>query len=152
MTIRRVVIGLDGSHASQRALDWAAGVASDSGAELIAAHVLTYSTEFVRDLSLDTMTTWRRELGLELKGAWTATLRDTAVRHRCHLIEDDSVAGGLMKVAEAENADLIAVGAQGRGTIAGRVLGTTSYKLARRAGHPVVVVPPDWVGSDRKST
>jgi nucleotide-binding universal stress UspA family protein len=152
MTIRRVVVGLDGSHASQRALDWAAGMASDSGAELIAAHVLTYSTELLRDLSLDTMTTWRRELDLELKGAWTASLREAAVRHRCRLVEDDSVAGGLMKVADAENADLIVVGAQGRGTIAGRVLGTTSYKLAHRAVHPVVVVPPGWVASSRVPT
>jgi nucleotide-binding universal stress UspA family protein len=152
MTIRRIVVGLDGSHASEQALMWAAGVARDSGAELIATHVLTYSTEFVRDLSLDTMTTWRRELDLELRSAWTASLRDAAVRHRCRLIEDDSVAGGLMDVADAENADVIVVGVQGRGTIAGRVLGTTSYKLAHRAVHPVVVVPPGWVGSSHEPT
>ena len=149
MTIRRIVIGLDGSQASQRALAWATGVATESGAELIATHVLTYSTEFWRDLSLDTMTTWRRDLDRELKGEWTASLRDAGVRFWCRLVEDDSVAGGLMKVADEEDADLIVVSAHGRGTIAGRVLGTASYKLAHRARQPVVVVPADWAGSHR---
>jgi nucleotide-binding universal stress UspA family protein len=146
--MQRVVVGLDGSNASQRALEWAAGLARETGVELIATHVLTYSMEFLRDLSLDTMTTWRRDLARDLRDVWTASLRDGSVRLRNRLVEDDSVAGGLMRVAEEENADVIVVGAQGHGTITGRVLGSTSYKLARRAGHPVVIVPPDWVGSD----
>jgi nucleotide-binding universal stress UspA family protein len=40
---------------------------------------------------------------------------------------------------------VLLVGAQGRGTLAGRVLGSTSYKLVQRALQPVVVVPPGWL-------
>ena len=49
-----------------------------------------------------------------------------------------------MEAAERERADLLVVGAHGRGTLTGRVLGGVSYRVAHHARQPVVVVPPDW--------
>ena len=37
-------------------------------------HVLTYNHEFAKDLSLDTMRTWRRDLRHELETRWIEPL------------------------------------------------------------------------------
>jgi nucleotide-binding universal stress UspA family protein len=141
---RLVLVGVDGSDGANRALRWAARLAQATDAEVIAAHVLTYNREFVSDLTLDTLRTWRRDLERDLAGRWTEPLRDAAVRHRTVLTEADSPAGGLVQVAEREGVDLLVVGAKGHGNLAGRVLGGVSYRLAHHASQPVVIVPAGW--------
>lgn len=139
-----IVVGTDGSDGALRAMEWAAGLAEAGHASVRVVHVLTYDREFVRDLSLDTMTTWRRTLETALKTSWVGPLRDRHVSHRCVLIEDESPAAGLIRAADREQADLIVVGARGRSTFANRVLGSTSYSLTHNAHRPVIVVPPSW--------
>lgn len=149
MTVRRVVVGLDGSDGAARALAWTKSLVAGTDAEVIAVHVLTYSTEFRRDLSLETMHTWRHDLAKQLDGAWTAPLRtpDVTASVETRILEGESASSGLMEVADAVGADLIVVGAQGHGGLADRVLGGASYRLAHRAQQPVVVVPRDWVAA-----
>jgi len=139
-----VLVGVDGSEGAHRATGWVARLARATDAEVIAAHVLTYSREFGRDLTLDTLRTWRRELERDLAGTWTEPLRDAAVRHRTVLTEAASPAGGLVEIAEREGVDLLVVGAKGHGNLAGLVLGGVSYRLAHHANQPVVIVPASW--------
>jgi nucleotide-binding universal stress UspA family protein len=141
---RLVLVGVDGSDGAHRALRWAARVAQATDAGVIAAHVLTYDREFVRDLTLDTLRTWRRDLARDLGGRWIEPLRDATVRHRTVLIEAASPAGGLVEVAEREEVDLLVVSAKGHGNLAGRVLRGVSYRLAHHASQPVVIVPSGW--------
>ena len=138
-----IVVGVDGSDGARRALLWVAAFAHVSGAHVVAVHVLTYSREFARDLSLDTMRTWRHELATELNGPWVEPLRQANVHYRTTLIEADSPAIGIVEVVEKESADLIVLGSNGHGGMASRVLA-----VKRRGGHhataPVVVVPSTW--------
>jgi len=147
-----MVVGVDGSDAARRALEWAAALAAATDAEVVAVHVLTYDREFERDLTIDTMRNWRRELNRDLKGLWTEPLRSALVRFRSVLVEASSPTEGLLDVAHQEQADLIVVGARGHGSLAGRVMGGVSYRLAHRATQPVVVVPPLWSRSDTPTT
>ncbi len=140
----RIVVGVDGSDGAARALQWAAALAGRAGASVLAVHVLTYNHALLRDLTPDTMHTWRRSLEHELKGRWIKPLSTTGVAHRTMLVDADSPADGLMEVGEREHADLLVVGSRGHGTITGRVLGSTSYRLTHQARRPVVVVPADW--------
>jgi nucleotide-binding universal stress UspA family protein len=146
--LRRLVVGVDGSDGSRSAMTWTARLAKSTDAEILAVHVLTYNQEFLRDLSLDTLRTWRRDLRGELETGWTDPLRAAGVGYRCLLVEDDSPAGGLLAVAVREQADVLVVGTRGRGTMAGRVLGGVSYRLLHHADRPVVVVPLDRARSD----
>jgi nucleotide-binding universal stress UspA family protein len=141
---RLVLVGVDGSDGAYRAASWVGRLAQATDAEVIAAHVLTYNREFVRDLTLDTLRTWRRDLGRDLASTWTEPLRDAAVRHRTVLTEAASPAGGLVEIAESEGVDLLVVGAKGQGNLAGLVLGGVSYRLAHHASQPVVIVPAGW--------
>lgn len=139
-----ILVGTDGSVGATRALEWVAGLAGTSDASVLAVHVLTYNQEFVRDLSADTMTNWRRKLERELKTSWVAPLVDLRVPHRCVLVEDESPAAGLIHAADREQCDLIVVGATGHSSWSSRLLGSTSYSLTHHALQPVVVVPATW--------
>jgi nucleotide-binding universal stress UspA family protein len=139
-----IVVGVDGTPASARALRWAARQGANGTRSLVAVHVLTYSREFNKDLSMDTARTWRRDLREKLQGAWTEPARAAGLSCRARLAEADSVASGLLEVADEEGADLIVVGAHARGRVFDRIVGTVTYQLAHRSRHPVVIVPPDW--------
>lgn len=143
-TLGLLVVGADGSDGSRRALAWAALLAKAVGSEVLAVHVLTYSREFVRDVSLDTMRTWRRDLEDDLKTRWVEPLITQGVDYRSMVVEAESPADGLLEIADTERAGVVIVGAKGHGGLADRVLGGVSYRVTHRARQPVVVVPPDW--------
>lgn len=139
-----IVVGTDGSDGAMRAMEWAARLATSSGASIRAVHVLTYNRELFRDLTPDTMTNWRRELERQLNTTWVTPLIDGDVPHRCVLVEDESPAAGIIHAADREQSDLIVVGARGHSSFASRVLGSTSYSLTHHAHRPVIVVPATW--------
>ena len=122
----------------------AAHLAAATGARVLAVHVLTYSRELLRDVTPDTMRTWRLELEDDLRTRWVQPLIAADVEHTTLLIEDDSPAAGLLGAADRARADVVIVGAKGRGGFADRMLGGVSYRVTHRAHQPVVVVPPDW--------
>lgn len=139
--MRTILVGLDDSPAGRRALEWAAARAKESEAELVVVHVLTYSREFTTDASLTGLTTWRRRLAADLAGPWTEPARSIGVKVKTAVVEDDSAAAGLLGSAEREHADLIVIGAHGQGSVFGRLLGATAYRISHRARVPVVIVP-----------
>jgi nucleotide-binding universal stress UspA family protein len=123
-----------------------------TGAGVLAVHVLTYNRELLRDLTLDTMRTWRRELEVDLRTRWVEPLAAAGVTHRGMVVEGDSAAEGLLETAARERGDLLVVGAKGHGGLADRVLGCVTYRVAHRSRLPVVVIPPDLVRSGRRLT
>src|SRR4051812_40773289 len=98
--LRTILVGVDGSPGAARALGWATARAAEASASILAVHVLTYSTEFRRDLFIETVTTWRRDLNAELRGEWTAPARAAGVTVRTELVEEDTPAAGLLKAAD----------------------------------------------------
>jgi nucleotide-binding universal stress UspA family protein len=143
--LRRLLVGVDGSDGSRRAVEWASLVARATGASVLAVHVLTYNQEFLRDLSLASLRTWRRELEHEFKTRWVEPLTQAEITFRTELVEGDAPAQCLLEVADREHADLVVVGAHGHGNLSERVLGGVTYRLSHRARQPVVVVPPLWL-------
>jgi nucleotide-binding universal stress UspA family protein len=143
-TVSTIVIGIDGSPGAERALCWAAARGRQLGANLVAVHVLTYDHELAQDVSLATIANWRGALKAEVNGPWTARARELGAKVRSRLVEHDSVAGGLLEAAQAEHADLIVLGTHGHGSFTDRLLRSTTYKVAHRAGAPVVIVPSSW--------
>lgn len=141
-----ILVGVDGSPASQRAAAWAAQYARSNEVTVLATHVLTYSAEFLRDLPLTGLTTWRTNVRDRLEQEWVRPLRDTGVKFRTQLLEADSATRGLLKVAAENDAALIVLGAHGHGDLKDRLLGGVTYKVSHRADRPVVIVPADWIG------
>ena len=150
--MQRIVVGVDGSPGSARALRWAIGLARHEEAEIIAVYALGPMEDLARGtsnavaaglgLSSPESGSWRAELRREMERDWCAALVASGLPFRTHL-EQASAPAALMAVADRENADLIVVGAHGHGSFEDRVLGSVSYKVSHRAHHPVVIVPPE---------
>jgi nucleotide-binding universal stress UspA family protein len=139
MTLKRILVGVDGSDGSARALEWAVDLARDLEAEIVAAYAFGHLAD---GLPPSGIAIWKHELQDELERVWCAPLHRAGVSYHTVLL-DAPAAEGLMWAAEREGADVIVVGAHGHGGITDRVLGSVSYKISHRAHQPVVILPPD---------
>jgi nucleotide-binding universal stress UspA family protein len=136
-----IVVGHDGSRCSQEALVWAAALAGRAGLDLHVVRAWSMMTApepsswepgFVPPL-----TDYEQAVHAELTGHVTAARLDEAVRVTCHVVHK-SAAQGLMSAAEG--ADLLVLGARGRGGFSGLLLGSVSDQLVHHAPCPVTVI------------
>jgi nucleotide-binding universal stress UspA family protein len=132
-----IVVGVDGSPSSQRAVRWAAQQAKLTGATLRAVSSWRWPNYITRippgvDLASDT----RRTLDEVLQEALTGTEDLTVTRH---VIEGPP---GPALLTQAQDATLLVVGAQGRAAFPGMLLGSVAEYCVRQGSCPVVVVRP----------
>ena len=130
----RVVVGIDGSEGSNRALDWAAGQAVRTGSvlEIHSAYGADYA--FVTPSEVE-------QLLVKLIEEATAHAEKVAPGVVTRSVPDD---GSPVKplIEASEGADLLVVGSRGLGGFAGLLLGSVGHKCALHAHCPVVVVRP----------
>ncbi|MFH8842999.1 universal stress protein [Streptomyces sp. NPDC017868] len=133
-----VVVGVDGSEHSLRALEWALSAAEGLGAPLVVAHVRAEALQLgaARIASLGTAP--------ELPDTVARAVR-TLVEERGHRVpvRYDSLDGSVTDAlpAAARGARLLVTGSRGHGGFASLLLGSTSRTLAMTAPCPLVVVP-----------
>lgn len=145
--LRRVVVGLDGSEGSERALGVVVDLATACGAEVVAVHAVEprVHTAALGGLEAARLPTevaeeWYGRLREDLDGRWSQPLRDAGLRCRTLLVDGDP-AGVLIDVARREHADLVVTGTRGRGGFAEAMLGSVSHHLTHHSPVPVLVVP-----------
>jgi nucleotide-binding universal stress UspA family protein len=133
-----IVVGVDGSAASDAALRWAARQASRRGVELTVLHA--YDRPHGPDTPLDDA--YRRDLA----GIAQAVV-DSAVTEVRSLTPDVRVRGEALDAQPAacllrasEEGAMVVVGSRGRGGFSGLLLGSVSQHVAVHATGSVVVV------------
>ncbi|MFG3281006.1 universal stress protein [Streptomyces sp. NPDC048111] len=150
MDTRPVVVAVDGSDHSLRALEWAIPAARRRAAELVIAHVLPDHTQ---------LWTARRSTlgpGPALNDPVTDRIRAAlSGRDQLPAVRFDSLEG---EVADAlhtlgATAAMLVMGSRGRGGFASLLLGSNSLAVATRAPCAVVVVPRlARTGDDERTT
>lgn len=135
----RILVGVDGSEGSARAVAWSREVAGALDAEVLAVHSEQPPAEWLPHSDPDSWYQW----ALERAEGWSAPLREAGVRTRT-LVVDHPAVTGLTETALHERADLLVVGARGAGGFPGLRLGSTALRVLHHTGIPVVLVPePD---------
>ncbi|MBN2623448.1 MAG: universal stress protein [Acidimicrobiales bacterium] len=126
--LRRILLGVDGTAPALAAVDWSAELARRTGAS---CEVLTAGA-----WSSDAVTT--RHLGHEIE-AWSTPFRWAQVPLRTTVCGGDP-AEELVRRAHEIDADLVVLGASGRGPAGDPLAGSVSRRVAREAGCAVAVV------------
>lgn len=142
---RTIVVGTDGSATSLAAVDRAASVAADSGAELVIVCAYTPAT---RDETAGAEDALKDEAFLVV--GWTPaeetlrTAEDRAVAAGAAKVRTVAADGApvdvLRKTVSDTAAELLVVGNKGLNTLSGRLLGSVPSDVARRSGVDVLIV------------
>jgi nucleotide-binding universal stress UspA family protein len=134
----RIVVGIDGSEPSKRALAWAAHQAAMGGSELEVIGAWQYPTTYGWVVSLPS--------NLDLSEGTKTMIASTVAE----VLGDPPAVKPIETVAEghptvvlldaSSSADLLVVGCRGLGAVRGALIGSVSAYLASHAHCPVVVV------------
>jgi nucleotide-binding universal stress UspA family protein len=138
---KTVLVGVDGSDSSHKAMAWAAAEAADHGADLVVLNVwehtllppagsVTVSEHYVPDPSQRTADDLREEI-VQVLGPDPPVVVQPRVKQ-------GNPAKALIE--ESADADLLVVGTRGHGGFRGLVLGSVSQHVAAYARCPVTVV------------
>jgi nucleotide-binding universal stress UspA family protein len=135
----RVVVGVDGSAASETAVAFAFDEASRRGCGLTAVHAYTQLPDAWMIDARDGVEYDRAAAGVlaETLAGWTERYPDVNIVSR--LVARRPV---LALVEESAGATLLVVGSHGHGWFAGMLLGSVSQAVLRHASVPVAVARP----------
>jgi nucleotide-binding universal stress UspA family protein len=140
MTTYRIVVGVDGSDGSQRALQWAAHEAATRGGTVQAVTAWSWDgIEITPHVSANP-----QEAKTRAASVLGRALAQLAGPDRVGItIATEVVEGRPADVlsAAAKGADLLVLGSHGHSRVRHTVLGSVSEECVRKAGCPVVVIP-----------
>lgn len=157
----RIVVGVDGSHESVLALQWAADEARLRDAELLVVHAYrppadyssatltagyTLNVTAVRMAAEEDQRVRQQRYdgarghseGLIASATQAANVHADDVKLTTQSVADERPARVLVNASAS--ADLLVVGSRGRGGVAGLVLGSVSQQCLHHARCPVVVI------------
>lgn len=133
----RVVVGVDGSAGSRRALRWAAEEAERRGADLTV--VTVWQWDGVDAVPLAGASPLEAErMSAELLDAEVAALPDPSVV-TTRLVARGGAGAALVEASR--EADLLVLGSHGHGALHAAVLGSVSQYCVRHVECPVVILP-----------
>jgi nucleotide-binding universal stress UspA family protein len=138
---KTIVVGVDGSPGSRKALTWAAAEAADHGADLFVINVwehtllppagsVSVSEHYVPEPSQRTSEELVQVIAEELG-------QNPPVQVEAQVKEGRPA---KVLIEESANADLLVVGVRGHGGFVGLVLGSVSQHVAAYAKCPVAVI------------
>jgi len=139
----KIVVAVDGSPASTRAVEWCAAHARALEAEVVALYVVEMSVLAASSVSLAPLPTLseadRERLRDVVTREWCAPLAAAEVPFRVVML-DGSAASTIMEVADKEDADLVVTGRRGLHGFTELLLGSTSHQLTLHLHRPLLII------------
>ncbi len=136
---KRILYATDGSEHAHKALSYARDIALLHGAELIVVHAYPALADLKSFGDYDDVIAHRIAQGLEILNEAAKELENDGVKVEKELLEGP-MAEAILRIAEVREADLIILGARGRSSFEGLLLGSVSQKVIQHATCPVLVV------------
>ena len=140
--IKRILVPLDFSANSNRALDYALGVARKFDAAVHLVHVCEVPSVMMPSLDAYAIayTDWTQRLGEEAEKELVQTVsRITGLKVTTEVLFG-SPAGAIIEAATTNDADLIVMGTHGHGAVMHMLMGNVAERVVRGAPCPVLTV------------
>lgn len=133
----KILVAIDGSDQSDRAIDVAADVALKYGADVVALCVYRHHSPLESSLSMvrtktksgDTPDQALKSYATELATHAKKRLQDAGVKNAEASAKRGQPARSIVEFAEQRNCDLIVLGARGDGDSGGFLMGSVSHKV-----------------------
>ena len=143
-----IVVGVDGSEPSSRAVEWCVSYAKRTDTEVVAVYALDVPIFAEAGFGFAPIpmplppptNAERAQLRETVQHDWCAALERAGVTYRV-VVVDGAPATSIMEVAAKEDAELVVAGRRGRGGFAELLLGSTTHQLSHHLDRPLVIVP-----------
>ena len=139
MLFEKILVAVDGSPASLRAVDCARKLAQLTNATVILVHAYPRVHQFLGEPNLSQTIAKHIEQANKLIDPLVASLSDDGIDTITEILEGPP-ADAILRVADARDVDLIVMGARGLGSLNSLLLGSVSQKVMAHATCPVMVV------------
>jgi len=147
MKIAKILVAVDGSKHSINSVEYAATIASATGAKLLLYHVVkpyNLPDALKSFAKAEHMATFDADLLRQGAKYLLAGAKDAA--HRCGVrdpeleVDEGPIARSIVERAKSFKADMIVIGSRGMGDIEGMLRGGVSHRVETMAKCPVLVV------------
>lgn len=141
-----IVVAVDGSPSSERAVRWCADHAAALGATVLAVHAVDtggIGTFMALDPALPAAVATdddRSRLAEVVEHEWCKPLADAGVEYHV-IVADGRPTAVLKEIGQRERVELVVTGHRGRGGVTELLLGSTSNQLAHHLNRPLLIVP-----------
>ncbi len=136
---RKILVAVDGSPNSDRAVEAAAEVAAAHGSAMTICHVFYIPEHYVTDLAGPLRSAMREDAEKILEHAATVA-KESGVEAETHLIQEGHPTDAILEFAGKLGVGLIVVGVRGRTTDQTRQMGSVSAAVAVNAKASVLLV------------
>lgn len=134
----RILVATDSSEPSERAVEFATGLAKDHGSEIIVLHAVPRVVSRFGTSDLE-----EPDAARELVDKIVRDLKDRGLNARGEVVRvlEGHMARGIVESAASADADVILMGTRGRSDFGGLFLGSVTHRVLHLAEKPVIVVP-----------
>jgi nucleotide-binding universal stress UspA family protein len=141
----KIVVPLDGSEYADRALEIAIELAGKYSASLVIVHIVPAASALVTGPEVSSapillnLSEELEESGRRILEEGTKKAQVTGI-HVTTVLEHGNISDNIVRIADAEKADLIVIGERGLGSVARFFLGSVANKVSHHAKCPVLIV------------
>jgi nucleotide-binding universal stress UspA family protein len=136
---KTIVLGLDGSEHSKRAIPVAENLARQDGSRMVIAHV---DERIAAKGDMPSLHADETEIQAEIdREAERITSAGVETSVETSVVVLGGPAHAIVEIADKVDAGLIVVGSRGHSAITGLLVGSVADRLLHIAGRPVLVVP-----------
>lgn len=144
---KKIVVPLDGSGLSQRAIPHAVDIAQNNDSEVILLHVFRPPAHEYTDIIAlagqeDQLDEMRKQVKQHL-ASLRNQLREQNIKCRVQMIEGVGTANLICDYINGEDVDLVVMSTHGRTGLARFVFGSVAQKILQGVRVPVMLVYPD---------
>ena len=137
--LKRIVVPVDGSAHSNRALTYAGAIGEKFGSTIWIVHAFHHTTDLLGYNEYEKLIARRKSEGQVILDEARQQLDLPGLDIRLELLEGPA-AEAILNVAKARQPDLIVMGVRGLGTLQGLLMGSVSNKVLNHAGCPVMLI------------